>query len=104
IDVLYLEEPVEQMRMLTSARALLAPGGCLLVKTSAATPAWKARLNRTQEALAVYGLGYTQGRTVHPPDETMLHDHLRHLGLQVATHRLDRGYPHPHLLLVARAP
>jgi 2-polyprenyl-3-methyl-5-hydroxy-6-metoxy-1,4-benzoquinol methylase len=104
IDVLYLEEPAEQMRMLASARALLALGGHMIVKTSGATPVWKARLNRTQETLAVFGLRYTQGHTVRPPDETVLRDHLRRLGLQVTTHRLDRGYPHPHLLFVAQAP
>lgn len=104
IDVLYLEEPTEQQRMLTAARRLLAPGGRLLVKTVHASVPWKTRWNRAQETLAVRGLRYTQGRTVHPPDEGMLVAHLQHLGLDVTPQRIDRGYPHPHLLLVAQAP
>lgn len=104
IDVLYLEEPAEQLRMLMAARALLRPAGRLIVKTSGATPTWKARLNRTQETLAVHGLRYTHGHTVCPPDTPRLRVHLQHLGLDVAVHRIDRGYPHPHLLLVGQAP
>ena len=68
------------------------------------TPAWKFRWNRVQEQLAVRVLRITQGHDIHFLADEALPAHLRAAGLQVTEDRaVDRGYLHPHRLLVARA-
>ena len=80
----------------------LAPGGTLVVKEMASTPRWKHRWNMAQETLAVRALRLTSGSEVSPtPTETMGR-WLAELGLSVTHTALDRGYLHPHALLVAQ--
>lgn len=104
VDVLYLLDPAAQRRLLADCAAALAPGGVLVVKEMADRPRWKARWNVVQETLSVRLLGLTAGRALAflPPQELV--GVLREAGLDVRSRRLDRGRPHPHLLLVGRAP
>ena len=44
LDVLYLLPPAQKREILARCRALLAPGGTLLLKTNDTSPRWKYRL------------------------------------------------------------
>ena len=102
-DVLYLLSPVDRAALLTAAAQRLAPGGRIVVKEADRVPRWKGALTVGQELLSTRVLRITQGDEVAfaPPDE--LARPLRDAGLEVAIRRADRGYVHPHVLLVARA-
>ncbi|MGZ8764043.1 MAG: class I SAM-dependent methyltransferase [Acidimicrobiia bacterium] len=106
VDVLYLLPAAAQRDLVERAAALLAAGGRLLVKEMAPVPAWKARWNRAQETLAVKVVGFTAsestGFTFVPPAE--MRGWLEAWGLDVAEVPLDRGYLHPHHLLVGSRP
>ena len=102
VDVLYLLPADAQRDLLERAAARLAPGGRLLVKEMAPTPVWKARWNRAQETLAVKVVGFTASEsadfTFVAPAE--MRAWLEACGLEVSEVSLDRGYLHPHHLLV----
>jgi SAM-dependent methyltransferase len=106
VDVLYLLGADAQRALLTSAAAVLAPGGVLVVKDMATGPRWKARLNALQETVSVRLLRITAGSprfAFVEPDERARW--LRAAGLvDVRARRLDRGRVHPHHLLVGRGP
>ena len=106
VDVLYLLPTAAQRELVERAAAQLGPGGRLLVKEMAPTPAWKARWNRFQETLAVKVVGFTASESagftfVDPAEMRAL---LEACGLEVSEVPLDRGYVHPHLLLVGARP
>ena len=103
VDVLYLLDEQQQRRLLTNAMARLAPGGVLVVKEMAPTPAWKARWNAAQETLSVKLLGITEGGsfTFVPPERVA--GWLLDLGATTTQRHLDSGRLHPHHLLVAQA-
>jgi SAM-dependent methyltransferase len=102
VDVLYLLPPAAQRDLVERAAAQLAPGGRLLVKEMAPTPGWKARWNRAQETLAVKVVGFTASESAEfsfvAPAE--MRSWLEACGLGVSEVPLDRGYLHPHHLLV----
>ena len=105
VDVLYLIEREGERELLTTAADHLAPGGVLVVKEMGTTPRWKFRWMATQERISVQMLGITAGHdlTFAPPPE--LTTWMEEAGLAEIEHRpLDRGYPHPHHLVVARKP
>jgi hypothetical protein len=72
------------------------------VKEMAPSPRWKARWNQAQETLAVKVVGFTASEatdfTFVAPAE--MRAWLEGSGLAVAEVSLDRGYLHPHHLLV----
>lgn len=106
VDVLYLLPPVAQRDLVERAAAQLAPGGRLLVKEMAPTPAWKAHWNRAQETLAVKVVGFTAsesaGFSFTAPAE--MRSWMEASGLGVSEVPLDRGYLHPHHLVVGDRP
>lgn len=105
VDVLYLLDPEAQRQVLVDAAAVLAPGGLLVVKEMADRPGWKVRWNQVQETLAVKVLRITEGATISMVPPPTMASWLTDAGLDVTTSRpLDRGYLHPHHLLVARKP
>jgi 2-polyprenyl-3-methyl-5-hydroxy-6-metoxy-1,4-benzoquinol methylase len=103
VDVLYLIDRDGQEALLRAAAAQLAPGGVLVVKEMATDPRWKFRWMKAQETLSVKVLRITEGDalTFVPPADVA--GWLTDAGLTVESRRLDRGYIHPHHLLVARA-
>ena len=103
-DVLYLLGRDEALDLLAACAAALAPGGVLVVKEIAERPAWKYRLARTQELLATRVAKVTQGDVVRFVDVDGMTGVLAAAGLTVGERRVDRGYPHPHLLLTGRRP
>jgi SAM-dependent methyltransferase len=103
VDVLYLLPEGQQRALLERAVDRLAPGGRLLVKEMAPGPRWKARWNVLQETVAVRIAGVTASESTGFVfvDPARMAGWLERRGLAVARIRLDRGYPHPHHLLVA---
>ena len=86
-----------------AALARLAPGGRMVIKEAARDPRWKGALTVAQELVSTRVLRITEGDEVAfaPPDE--LAAPLRRGGLEVVIRRADRGYLHPHVLIVGRA-
>ena len=103
LDVLYLVPPDEQARQLRTAAGLLSPGGRLLVKTMHDESPVRSALDGMQEAVAT-GIGMTKGEALKPPSEAFVRQVLEAEGLRVTSERIDRGYLHPHLLVVGDAP
>jgi 2-polyprenyl-3-methyl-5-hydroxy-6-metoxy-1,4-benzoquinol methylase len=101
-DVLYLLGPPARRALLDTAVDQLGPDGVLLVKETARTPRWKGALTVAQERLATRVLRITEGDTVDFADPTQFVEHLRQRGLRADVHRIDKGYPHPHVLITAR--
>jgi 2-polyprenyl-3-methyl-5-hydroxy-6-metoxy-1,4-benzoquinol methylase len=103
VDVLYLMAPEEQESLLRRAARSLSPGGRVIVKEVSNRPRAKALWNRMQETVSVRVLRITAGRRLRflPPERHAAW--LESEGLGVERARLDRGYAHPHHLLVATA-
>jgi 2-polyprenyl-3-methyl-5-hydroxy-6-metoxy-1,4-benzoquinol methylase len=103
-DVLYLLSGEARRALLAACVAHLAAGGVLLLKETDRLPRWKGAITVAQEKLATKVLRITEGDEVSfaPPSEFV--DQLRGAGLDVTTERVDRGYLHPHVLIVGRAP
>lgn len=103
VDVLYLLDAADQRRLVVECARRLAPAGLLALKEMALEPPWKFRWNRAQETLAVKALGLTQGggglSFVGP---STLGDWMAAEGLEVSHLSLQRGYPHPHHLVLGR--
>jgi 2-polyprenyl-3-methyl-5-hydroxy-6-metoxy-1,4-benzoquinol methylase len=102
VDVLYLLPPTDQERLLRAAAKSLGPGGVLLVKEVSNRPRAKALWAYLQEIAAVHVLGITEGRGVRILPPAAQAAWLESERLQVEHIALDRGYPHPHHLIVAR--
>lgn len=102
-DVLYLLPPAARRAVLADGAARLAPDGRVVVKEADRRPRWKGALTVAQELVATRLLRITEGEQVAftPPEE--LAAPLRAAGLEVVIRRVDRGYLHPHVLLVATA-
>lgn len=103
-DVLYLLGPQAGGELLAACTRALRPGGVLVVKEIGVRPRWKYRLAVLQELAATRLARVTAGATVRflPPEQ--LRAIMTSAGLQVRAERIDRHYPHPHLLLVGAAP
>ncbi len=102
-DVLYLLAPGEQRRLLAACAGCLAPGGVLVVKEVATEPRWKFRWNQVQETLSTRVLGITEGGGgLHFVPPASMVGWLSDEDLDVESRPIDRGYPWPHHLLVAR--
>jgi 2-polyprenyl-3-methyl-5-hydroxy-6-metoxy-1,4-benzoquinol methylase len=105
LDVLYLLDEAQQRRIVTDAAAQLAPGGVLVVKEMSRTPKWKFAWNRLQEVLAVRILRITAGHAMTFVPDDAVPAWMVAAGLEVvADRRIDKGYLHPHRLLVGRRP
>lgn len=102
VDVLYLLDGGAQRHVVSAAAARLAPGGVLVVKDMATTPRWKYRWNQAQETLAVRVLKLTHGGRLNFVEPATIATWMRESGLEVGQKRLDKGYVHPHHLVLGR--
>jgi 2-polyprenyl-3-methyl-5-hydroxy-6-metoxy-1,4-benzoquinol methylase len=100
VDVLYLLGEQRCREVLRAAAGALAPGGRVVVKELGTWPAWKYRVSRLQERLAVSVLRITKGQQISLVPRAVIESELRDAGLDVVGHRLDRGRLHPHYLVV----
>jgi len=102
LDVLYLLPLEEKRRLLARARALLAPGGVLVLKTNDTTPRWSYLLTRAQERLMT-GVGLTLGDGLHFLSAGEHLELLRATGFEARVAPLPGWSLHPHRLFVCRA-
>jgi 2-polyprenyl-3-methyl-5-hydroxy-6-metoxy-1,4-benzoquinol methylase len=102
IDVLY-KIPIDQWdALLTRCRSRLAVGGVLIVKEQDPTARFKNGWNAVQERVAT-ALHLTLGESFTYESPMTFTARLEGLGLHdVRTRRIDFGYPHPHVLYIAR--
>jgi SAM-dependent methyltransferase len=88
--------------LLLAAGERLSPGGLLLLKEIDSTARWKGAWNRAQERVADL-LGMTLGDAFSYEPPATMRRRLERCGFEdVRTIELGRGYPHAHLLYVAR--
>jgi hypothetical protein len=101
-DVLY-KLPVEQWdALLTRVIERLPSGGVLLIKEHDPTARVKNAWNRWQEALATR-LRLTLGESFSYETPADFIARLKRLGFtEVEAKRIDFGYPHAHMLYIAR--
>jgi SAM-dependent methyltransferase len=103
-DVLYRIPPAGWDPLLALARERLAPGGLLLLKEIDPERRGKALWNRAQERLAD-ALGMTLGDAFHYETREQMRTRLARLGFERFEARdLGAGYPHAHVLYLARRP
>lgn len=102
IDVLYLLTPPEQRTVLMALAAELAPGGALLVKEMHRDSHLKTLWMEQQERVMVQVLKRTKGAHLAFTDPAHLRAALQDAGLSTSERAVDRWYPHPHHLIVAK--
>lgn len=101
IDVLYLMAKADQLALLSALAAQLAPDGLLLVKEMHLDSRAKLAWLRLQERVMI-NLSATEGGQPSFTDPSEFASTLADSGLSVSSSRIDRGYPYPHHLIVAR--
>ena len=99
-DVLYLIAPDDRSQLLSDCIAALAPGGHLIVKEVNTEPRIKAFVAQFQEFLATKVLRITDGDTLDFPSATDIETLISSDGLTTRVSRLDKGYFHPHCVVV----
>jgi 2-polyprenyl-3-methyl-5-hydroxy-6-metoxy-1,4-benzoquinol methylase len=103
IDVLYTIPHARWDALLTAARARLRPGGTILVKEQDPAARLKNAWNRVQEFVAQKVLRVTMAEAFAYETRETFTARLERLGFtEVRSTRIDRGYPHPHVLYEAR--
>ena len=102
VDVLYLLDTAAEFALLDACVERLAPGGVLVVKETDVAPRWKHWIASGQEVVATKILRITSGSSLSFTPIAQIAEHLRTRGLDVTTRRVDKGYLHPHALVVAR--
>jgi 2-polyprenyl-6-hydroxyphenyl methylase/3-demethylubiquinone-9 3-methyltransferase len=102
-DVLYLLDEPAQLRFLAACRAVLSPGGRLLVKEAEDDGGWRAWKALAQEKLMVQVLRRTQSSgALGFATRAQLVSLLERSGFRVdEVQSLARGSTTPHVLLVA---
>ena len=103
VDVLYLLGPERGAALLERMADAITDRGIVVVKEMSDRPAWKSRWNHLQEVGATRVFGYTEGDELEVLAPGQITTPLRGAGLRVTERRLDRWYPHPHLLVTAHA-
>jgi 2-polyprenyl-3-methyl-5-hydroxy-6-metoxy-1,4-benzoquinol methylase len=102
IDVLYKMPFAEWDPLLDRIAARLAPGGLLLIKEQDPTAVAKNSWNRAQEWIATT-LRLTLGESFSYESPSAFVARLERHGFRdVRVVRVDRWYPHPHILYVAK--
>jgi SAM-dependent methyltransferase len=102
-DVLYRVPLAERDALLSGILERLAPGGLLLIKELDPDGGLKARWNRFQETISDRFLHLTLGDVFAYERREELEKRLARLGyVEVRSRRIDRGYPHAHVLYAAR--
>ena len=103
-DVLYLLGRDRRRALLAECVGALAPGGLLVIKEVDTRPFVKARLAQLQELIATKVLRITDGHTLEFASMDELSALLVDLGLSTMSKRIDRGYLHPHCVVLGTKP
>lgn len=99
-DVLYLLAPEDRARLLRECAAALSPSGRLIVKEVDTEPRFKARIAHFQEFLATKVLRITSGDALDFPSAADIERLMNDDGLSTRVARLDKGYFHPHCVVI----
>ena len=102
IDVLYLLGISAALNLVAAAARAVKPGGRLLVKEMDTTLRAKAAWCSTQELISTKLTRVTEGETVQLVPLDALRAVMQEADLEVTTQALDRGYVHPHALLIGQ--
>lgn len=103
IDVMYVIPKPEWDELLAATRTLVRPGGTLLLKEQDPAARIKNGWNRVQEWLSATFLGITLAKGFAYESREEIEKRLRNAGFdEVRSVRIDAGYPHPHVLYIAR--
>ena len=103
-DVLYRLATFHWDPLLRAVRERLAPGGVFLLKEMDPGHRLKASWNRAQEWL-VDRLGLTLGEAHSYETREQIHERLLRAGFERCEGvEIGAGYPHAHILYIARAP
>jgi 2-polyprenyl-3-methyl-5-hydroxy-6-metoxy-1,4-benzoquinol methylase len=102
VDVLYLLDDPAERALLAATVDRLAEHGVLVIKETDVVPRWKHLLAKAQEVVSTKILRITAGSALSFTPVAVLADQLRGLGLDVVTRPVDKGYLHPHALVVGR--
>ena len=102
VDVLYLLDRGAELALLDGCVERLSEGGVLVVKETDVVPRWKHWVASAQEVVATKILRITEGSSLSFTPIVEIAYHLRANGLDVSTRAVDKGYLHPHALVVAR--
>ena len=103
-DVLYLMSAQDRTLTIEACIGALAPGGVLVIKEVDTRPRFKAWLAQAQEFIATKVLRITRGATLDFPSVVDLQRQLTDGGLRTRVARLDKGYFHPHCVVVGTDP
>lgn len=103
-DVLYLLQPEDRSRLLLECVTALSPTGVLIVKEVDTEPRLKAQIAQFQEFLATRVLRITHGDAMDFPSANELANELASAGLVTRIARLDKGYFHPHCVVIGTRP
>ncbi len=101
-DVLYKIPIAEWDALLDRLKRRLAPGGTLLIKEHDPTARVKQAWNQMQERIAS-ALHLTLGESFSYETPADFERRLRAHGFEPTHARIDRGYPHAHVLYIGRA-
>jgi hypothetical protein len=103
LDVLYAIPIAQWDALLIRMRDRLAPGGTLLIKEMDPSARLKNSWNRAQEWISMRFLRITMAETFNVENVSAFVERLERVGFKdVKVKRVDFGYPHPHVLFVAR--
>lgn len=101
-DVLYLLPVDARIALLTECVEALSPDGLLVVKEVDTSPKFKAQMAQFQEFLATKVLRITHGDALNFPSAAELEVLMTSDGLETHVLRIDKGYVHPHCVVVGR--
>jgi 2-polyprenyl-3-methyl-5-hydroxy-6-metoxy-1,4-benzoquinol methylase len=101
-DVLYLLGPDLRRSIIDACIDRLAPGGTILIKETDTVPRWKAWIAELQEVVATKVTRITEGDEIDYASAAEFVGQLEERGLVARTVRLDKGYIHPHVLVMGR--
>ncbi len=104
VDVLYLLLPSEQRSMIEAAARSLVAGGRIIVKTMDTRKRAKITWDRAQEYASIRLIGLTKGLGTYHVAPEVMRRWLEECGLTVTEFPIDRGFVHPHLLLIGQHP
>lgn len=105
IDVIYRMPIAARRALFERLFARLRPGGVLVVKEMDTEHRWKLKWTQFQEWLNNRFLHLTLGEVVVFQSTAELEAMLRGLGFtNFTSRRIDRGYPHPHIVYTAQKP
>ena len=101
-DVLYLLPVEARTALLAECVEALSPYGLLVVKEVDTSPKFKAQMAQFQEFLATKVLRITHGNALNFPSAVELEAIMTSDGLETKMSRLDKGYFHPHCVVIGR--